>query len=191
MSKRALVAIVVAVILCVGAVSASAQLRLDMDVNIPVYLGLVANGSEQGVWNQFFIPFPDARLAYQFGTGPLRFGVGARMFTFIIENILYPEAYVELNLDRIALSANVGGFAFLEFGLLSSIVQGVLGSQFTLSGFHSIILPDLNVAFKVNDWFRIGGGIFMLAPFGSDLNAVFGNFVFTGYLNARFVVNFK
>jgi hypothetical protein len=191
MRKRSLVAIGVAALLCTGAVSAGAQLRLDMDVNMPAYFGISSGGSAGGVWNQYFIPFPDARLAYQFGNGPFRFGIGARTFSFIIENILYPEAYAELTVDRFAFSANVGGFAFLEFGLLSAILQGAFGSNFTLTGFHDIIIPDLNVAFKVNDWFRVGGGVFMLAPFSADNGALLSGFIFSVYLNARFVVMFK
>jgi hypothetical protein len=191
MGKRSLVVIVAAVMLCMGAVSASAQLRLDMDVNVPAYIGISSAGTTEGIWNQFFIPFPDARLAYQFGSGAFRAGVGVRVFTFIIENILYPEAYVEYTVDRFAFSANVGGFGFLEFGLLSGVLQSTLGSGFTLTGFHDIVIPDLNVAYKVNDWFRIGAGIFMLAPFTANNGALLSDFIFTGYINARFVVMFK
>jgi hypothetical protein len=189
MRKRYVVVLVAVVMLCVGAMSTSAQLRLDMDVNVPLYFGYSAGGVSDGVWNKYFIPFPDARLAYQFGGGLLDFGVGVRAFTFIIENILYPEAYIELNLDRVTFSLNLGGLAFLEFGLLSSALQS--SGVNNLTGFHDVILPDLNVAYRVNDWFRLGGGVFMIAPFSHGMGGILDNFVFSAYLNARFVIMFK
>lgn len=189
MRKRYVVALVAVVMLCVGVMSASAQLRLDMDVNVPIYFGFSSGGSADGAWNQYFIPFPDARLAYQFGGGLIDWGVGVRAFTFIIENILYPEAYIEFNVDRVTFSLNLGGFAFLQFGLLSAALQDAGINN--LSGFRDVILPDLNVAFRVNDWFRLGGGIFMIAPFSEGMGGVLDSFVFTGYINARFIVMFK
>jgi hypothetical protein len=189
MKKRILIVFVAVAMLLAGAVGASAQLRLDMDVNIPIYLGFYTSGAADGAWNSFFIPFPDARLSYQFPIGPVTIGVGARAFTFIIENIMYPEAYVELTLDKFVLGAGVGGGAFLEFGLLSSVLASA--GVTNLSGFHALLLPDLNVAYKVNDWFRLQGGVFMLAPFGSDFSGVLGSFAFAGYVDAKFVVVFK
>ena len=63
MRKRYGIVLVAVVMLCVGAMGASAQLRLDMDVNVPVYFGYSTGGVSDGAWNQYFIPFPDARLA--------------------------------------------------------------------------------------------------------------------------------
>ena len=189
MRKRYGIVLVAVVMLCVGAMGASAQLRLDMDVNVPVYFGYSTGGVSDGAWNQYFIPFPDARLAYQFGGGLIDGGIGVRVFSFIIENILYPEAFIELNIDRVTFSLSLGGLAFLEFGLLTTALQE--SGINTLSGFHDVILPDLNVAFRVNDWFRLGGGVFMIAPFSHGLGGPLDNFVFTGYINARFVVMFK
>ena len=187
--KRAIFLVVVVVVLLTGAVSASAQLRLDFDINVPVWFGYHTSGGGDGAWNQYFIPFPDARLAWQFGGGLIDFGIGARVFTFIIENVLYPEAYFELNLENFTFSAAVGGFGFLEFGLLSSAMQQAGVNN--LTGFHNVILPDLNVAWRVSDWFRLGVGVFMIAPFGNDLGGVLNNFVYSGYINARFVILFK
>ncbi len=187
--KRTVIVLVAAIVLLGTAVSAPAELRLDLDVNIPIYFGYSVGGYASGAWNQYFIPFPDARLAWQFGNGLIDGGVGVRMFTFIIENILYPEGFVELNLDAFTFSLNVGGFAFLEFGLLSSALSN-LGIN-TFSGFHSVLLPDINAAWRVNDWFRLGAGMFMIAPFGNDLGGVLDNFVYSFYINARFVIRFK
>ncbi|MGD0724918.1 MAG: hypothetical protein ABSB63_05085 [Spirochaetia bacterium] len=188
MKKKALFALVVVLLLCAGALNVSAQLRLDMSVSFPLYLGAYASGYESSGFNSYFIPFPEIQLAYQFGEGALHGGVGARTFTFIIENILYPAAFIEYAIDPIVLSLNVGGFAFLEFGLLSSVLEQ--NHIATLSGFHSVILPDFNVAYKVNDWFRLSAGMFIFAPFGSELGGYLSGFAFAGYLQARFIVVF-
>jgi hypothetical protein len=182
--------LVVAVALMLGAAfDAGAQVRLDMDVNVPIYAGYTAAGTAEGAWNSYFIPFPDAKLFYQFSLGPVNLGAGVRVFTVIIENFLYPELYAELDLNPFVVSLNVGGLAFLEFGLLTSLLQGV--GVTTLTGFHEVILPDLSVAYKVNDWFRICGGVFMISPFGQSLGGVLSNNVFAGYVSAKFIVMFK
>jgi hypothetical protein len=189
MKKRALFALMVIVLMCAGALSASAQLRLDMNVNVPLYFGISASGYEEGAWNSNFIPLPEAQLAYQFGQGDLRGGVGARVFTFIIENILYPAAFIELTLDRLVLSANLGGFVFVEFGLLSAALEDA--DVPNLSGFHNVVLPDLSVSYKFNDWFRLGAGVFMFMPFGSNLSGVLDGFLYAGYIQAKFIVTFE
>ncbi len=190
MHRKTVVVLLVAALFLACAVSASAQFRIDLDVNMPVGFGYsLSGGSSSFAWNQFFIPFPDARLGWQFGEGLLDGGIGARVFTFIIENILYPEVFLELNLDPITISAAVGGYGFLEFGLLSAALQEI--GLNNLSGFHNILIPDLNVAIKVTEWFRIGAGVFMITPFGSDLGGILNNFVYSAYINARFVLLFK
>jgi hypothetical protein len=189
MNKK-LFTIVLAALLVLGAAgSASAQLRLDMDVNVPAYVGFTAGGTATGAWNQFFIPFPDAQLSYQFALGPVRLGAGVRVFTLIIESFLYPEVYAELDLKPLVLSAKVGGLGILEFGLLTDVLSAAGLSN--LSGFQSIVFPDLSIAYSVNDWFRIAAGLFVIAPFGADLGGIFGNNLFAGYVAARFVILFK
>ena len=189
MRNRALIVIAAALVLLTSAMTASAQLRLDMDINVPIYAGYSGGGVQQGAWNQFVIPFPDAQLSYQLPVGPVRIGAGVRVFTIIIENFLYPEAYVELDLDPFVVSASVGGLAILEFGLLTGILTSA-GST-NLTGFHSIIFPDLNVSYKVNDWLRITGGMFVIAPFTNTISGILGNNVFAGYVSAKFVALFK
>jgi hypothetical protein len=187
--KKTVFVLVAVMVLLVSAVSASAELRLDLDVNIPVWFGYSVNGAGAGTWNQYFIPFPDARIAWQFGEGLIDGGVGIRAFTFIIENILWPEGFIELNVDHFTFSASAGGFVFLEFGLLSSALQSAGVNN--LSGFHGVLIPDLNAAWRVTDWFRLGVGVFMIAPFGADIGGVLNSFVYSGYINARFVIRFK
>jgi hypothetical protein len=189
MKKKALIALVAVLLLCAGALSVSAQVRLDLNVNFPLYFGAFATGYQSSGVNSYVIPFPEAQLSYQFGEGAFHWGVGVRVFTFIIENILFPAAFMEYALDPFVLSANVGGLAFLQFGLLTStLAQNNIA---TLSGFHSVILPDFSVGLKVNDWFRISGGAFMFVPFGSELGGVLNGYVVAGYLQAKFLVLFN
>jgi len=190
MKKRLAIVLVVLAVMLAGAVNASAQLRLDIDINDPIYFGYTDTGTPKGLWNPYpYIPIPDAKLMYQFSLGPVNLGAGVRVFSLIIENFLYPELYAELDLKPFVLGLSVGGFAFLEFGLLSSLLtaEGINN----LNGFYSVILPDLSVAYKVNDVFRIGGGLFMIAPFTNSLGGVLANNVFAGYIKATFVIMFK
>jgi hypothetical protein len=189
MKRKALIALVAVLLLCAGAVSVSAQLRLDINVNVPLYFGAFASGYQSSGFNSYFIPFPEAQLAYQFGEGTFHWGVGVRAFTFIVENVMFPTAFVEFALDPFVLSANVGGFAFLEFGLLSATLASAHINN--LSGFHSVILPDFSVGFKVNDWFRISGGAFMFVPFGTELGGALSGYAVAGYIQAKFLVLFE
>ena len=190
MNKKTATAIAVLVVLLAGAMSASAQVRLDIDINDPLYFGFSSAGVPQGMWNPYpYIPIPDAKLMYQFPLGPVNLGAGVRVFTLIIENILYPEIYAELNLNPFFIDASVGGFGFLMFGLLSDVLSGV--GVNSLNGFYSVVLPDVSVGYKVNDVFRISAGILAIAPFDSSLSGVLANNVFAGYLKATFVVMFK
>ncbi len=190
MKKRLVIVFVALAVMLAGAVNASAQLRLDIDISDPVYFGYTSGGSAQGAWNPVpYIPIPDAKLLYQFSLGPVNLGAGVRVFSLIVENILYPELYSELTLGPVVFNASVGGLAFLEFGLLSTALSDAGISN--LTGFQSVILPDVSVSFKVNNVFRLGGGLFMIAPMGSSLGGVLANNVFAGYLKATFVVLFK
>jgi hypothetical protein len=190
MKKKVLITVMTLVVLLAGAMSASAQIRLDIDVNDPVFFGYSNAGVQTGAWNPSpYIPIPDAKLMYQFSLGPINLGAGVRVFSLIIENIMYPEIYGELVLNPFVINVSVGGMAFLEFGLLSDLLAATGVNN--LNGFYSVILPDLSVAYKVNDVFRIGGGVLMLAPFTNSLGGVLANNAFAGYLKATFVVMFK
>jgi hypothetical protein len=190
MKNRGRVLACAAVVFLVAAAGANAQLRLDADVNVPIYAGYSAAGVSQGAWNSYFIPFPDIQLVYQFGLGPVSLGAGVRVFSVIIENFLYPQVTAEVTLDRFVAYAGVGGFAFLEFGLISSLLQEAAGVS-TLTGFHNVMLSDLGVGVKLNDWFRLNAGVYVISPFDKTIGGVFQNNVFAGYIDAKFVVVFK
>ncbi len=189
MRKKGLIALIALVLLAGAAFEASAQMRLDADVNVPIYLGYSVGGVQDGAWNQYFIPFPDVQFGYQFGLGPVSIIPGVRVFTVIIENFLYPQLTAELTLDRFVAHVGVGGFLLVEFGLLTSLLQSA-GIN-TLTGWHNVLLSDVGVALKANDWFQIAAGVFIISPFDSSIGGVLENNVFAGYIDAKFVVYFR
>ena len=160
------------------------------DINVPIYAGYSVGGVSQGAWNSYFIPFPDVQLIYQFGLGPVSIGPGVRVFSVIIENFLYPEVTAEFTMDKFVAYAGVGGFAFLEFGLISSLLQSAAGIS-TLTGFHNVVLSDIGAALKLNDWFRVCGGVYIISPFDKTIGGLFENNVYAGYIDAKFTVTFK
>lgn len=189
MRKKGLVTVIALVVLLASAVGAGAQVRLDADINVPLYVGFSVGGVSDGAWNQYFIPFPDVQFGYQFGLGPVNLVAGARVFTVIIENFLYPTVTAELNLDPFVVYASTGGFLLVEFGLLTSLLQQV--GVNTLTGWHNVLLSDIGVALKVNSWFRVSGGLYVISPFDKTIGGVFDNNVFAGYITAKFTTLFK
>ncbi len=70
-----------------------------------------------------------------------------RMFTVIVESLIFPVVAVEAEYSNFIINANVGGGFFLLFGLLNTIeTQG-------------IFIPELTLSYRMNDWFQIGTGV--------------------------------
>ena len=179
MKKRWLLIAFAALLILAGAVSASAQLRLEGNLNWPLFGGIkldpsVYGGSGGNVdLSQYHLLLPDFRIYYQFGgDGMLRGGVGARVYTVIFLSIIYPEAYLEVNLKPIVLEASLGGYLFGVFGLASSLSTA------------SLLLPDLNVGWQIAPWFRLGAGMLFFTPLNANWSQNFG---YIGYLGARFI----
>ncbi len=178
MKKRISIVFLVAIALMMGSVSAGAQMRLDVCIDKPLYLGFGTSENPDlggidvtSVW----ILFPELQLTYQFGTPFLHGGIGARMFTFILQSVLYPCAFVEMQLGPVTANLNIGGGWFGTFGLAG-------GSSAT----GALFFPDLNVGVNLNDWFRLGGGIF-----AAWAQAIPSGVAYAVYINARFIVYFK
>jgi hypothetical protein len=175
----------VAAALLLGATSqASAEVRLDFDIPVIVAAGVNISdltGSSSGVsldLSGLHIPLPYVELAYQFGEGSLRGGFGLRSYTVLIEFIGWPMGYVELELDRLILRAELGGFGFFFLGVVNQIfVDG-----YTLS----TVIPDLQISYAIAPWFRLGAGVLAVSPLGN-----FKNFGWLFYVNARFALTFK
>jgi hypothetical protein len=179
MKKKALV-VLVAVLLLGSAFSASAQVRLDVDLNWPLIGGIQLSSSIFGSsggnvdLSSWHLLLPDLRLYYQFGDEVFRGGLGLRMYTVILESLFFPEAYLEVNLKPIVINASLGGFVFGVFGLYTNVSTA------------DLLLPELSAYWAITDWFRLGGGVLFFVP--TSTNSVFG---YIGFIGARFVFVFK
>jgi hypothetical protein len=146
---------VLLVLVATLAMPAFAEWRLDLGVIVPRGAGISIGGETESidgmdVANWPFIPLPEAGIYYEEEVGSLKFGLGARAFTLILATILWPNAYVEMNVDRLAIQAQIGGGAF---GLLT-----VSGADST---FGNVFIPDISAWYKLgkNRNLRLGGGI--------------------------------
>jgi hypothetical protein len=157
--------------------TASAQIRFDANISIPYYFGINladsfgSSNESLGTASKYVFLIPDFQLGYQFGGEVFRAGIGVRAYTVLIESIVFPNAFIELELNPVVFRADVGGGAFLFFGLYSDLITG------------KVILPDLSVAIKISDWFEFGTGAIAFVPLEAH-----GAFGWAGYVNARFMV---
>jgi hypothetical protein len=177
MVKRKIIVMALAVVLLLaGGVMANAQFRLDANIQVPFFAGLnldslgISGGGSIGA----FIPFPSVEAAWQFPIGPIKIGVGARAYTVIIESFAWPNAFVELDLNPIVLRADFGGGAFLLFGIATTAYTAAM------------VLPQIDVSWRLADWFRLGVGAIGIAPF-EDMS----NFGYAIYVSGRFTALFK
>jgi len=179
MKNKGLVVLVASLLLVGGAVGANAQVRLDANIQWPFYLGINLENLTGGVQgtteiSKYAFLLPELEASYQFGGANLRGGIGLKAYTLIIESFGWPMAYLELVLDPIVLRAELGGGLFYAFGLASA------------SGTARIIIPQLEVSWKLADWFRLGAGALFIAPFDAP-----SNFGVVGYLGGRFTFLFR
>jgi hypothetical protein len=120
----------------------------------------VTTSSEVGEFlRDHILPFPEASFYYQFEFGPLRLAPGVRVFTFILESVLWPNLMAELAFDPVFIQAQLGGLIFVLFGLANNIEFG------------EVLLPDLSIWLGLGKErrFRLGGGVLgMLLPDLSD-----------------------
>jgi hypothetical protein len=181
MKKIALIGLI---ILSFCAITSFSQPRIDIAVDIPFYLGIqlidptTGNSISGGDFLKYAFVLPELEASYVFRLGLVNLGLGIRMFTALIETIGWPNAFVEINLDPIVLSAEVGGGAFFAFGFVSSFNTGAL------------LFGDISAAFKVADWFRAGVGVFSLQSF--DPNVMFaqnGVWPFAVYAFGKFSID--
>lgn len=161
--------------------SAFAQFRLDLGIDVPLVIGITSVSNTELVdedvtefLTSHILPFPEVGAHYFFNAGPVRLGLGARGYTFILESVLWPNAVIEYEISRLVLEGQFGGGAFLFFGLMNTTKTGAL------------CFPDLSAWFKVGDTFRLGGGFLGVA--GSELGFEGVPFVF--YLGGKAAINF-
>ena len=177
MKKTKVVALVAALLILLGTAGVGAQVRLEGNLAWPLTVGInststLFGGSSIDLAKYYFL-VPDFRIYYQFGGGLLDGGVGLRVPTLLILSAFYPEAFVELNLKPFVLEGTLGGLLFGYFGL------GAAGFSA-----QSLLMSDLNASVEIVPWFRLGGGMYLILPANSQFSQ---NFVYVGYLSARFI----
>jgi len=147
--------VLLAVFIVVLVFPAFSQFRIDLGFDVPLTLGVIGNGEiqtshEAGTFlREHILPFPEASLYYQFELGPLKLAPGVRIFTIILESVLWPNLMAELAFDPVFIQAQLGGLIFAVFGLYSDIQYG------------EVLLPDLSIWLGLGEErrFRIGGGV--------------------------------
>lgn len=162
-------AIILAALAAMLAVPAFAQWHVDIGAEIPFLVGVTDTSSDYGEFLNYMFLVPTGTIAYNFGLGPLNLGVGGKLYTLIVESIVYPIAYVELDFDPMVVNLTAGGFGFLFFGLMNSFETGAL------------LIPELSVQFKLGKSFRLGAGVM---TFIGDMNQ--STFPYIAYATAKF-----
>lgn len=173
--KRAVIIVVLAAVLALAAASpvfAQGKGQTDITLQVPYRFGIVDEGSDYSDVAKYAFLIPELRMAYYFGNDLIKVGPGIRLFTVIVESVVYPLVSVELDLDPVVINANVGGYAFFFFGLYNDIGTG------------GVYLPELSIAYKLTDTIRLGtGAILFTAPEATD---DFDSFGYIGTVFMRF-----
>ncbi len=171
--KKAVV-LALLVVLCVASVSA--QARLDIGIDIPLRLGAVLEGSSttEGTDIPYTLPFPAAGLYYTIAAGPVTLGFGARLYSLVLVSAMWPNVIAEVDVGPLVLEGQVGGGAFMIFGLVSDMQTG------------KVFFPDISAWFKLGKTLRLGGGAMGL--YIKDLAADVIPFVW--YIGAKAAIRF-
>lgn len=158
---------------------ASAQWRADIGVDIPWTVGAEFSDAfgetdtdSVNVLSEITLLVPEVFIGYEAQLGLVNVGVGARVFTFIVQSLAYPAAFAEVDLGPLAVNLNLGGGAFLTFGLFNDIASG------------SVFIPDLSAHLKLGEAFRLGLGAASIASAEAD------GAITIVYLSGKFVVRF-
>jgi len=181
MKRKWSIAIAVVAMLVGGAAVASAQFRMDIDVPWWIYVGLSESLQDQigvdiGLENiaQYTIVVPDIQAYYTFGGPMLKLGVGARLYTLLLINFIYPSIMGEVRLGNFDVNLNVGGLAGLLVGW-GGIFETATGPWATF---------DLSAGYRLTNWFRVDAGAFgVLQTHYPD------TFPYVIYAGCKFIVN--
>jgi hypothetical protein len=181
MKRNLILVAAVAIMLIGGAAAASAQFRMDIDVPWYLKVGLSPAlqadlDAEFGVADisKFAVVIPNIQMYYLFGGPMLKVGVGARIYTVLIMNFLYPSIVGEVRLGNFDVNLNVGGLAGVLLGL-GPTFETVTGPWVTM---------DLSAGYRLTNWFRLGVGAFAVAH--TDF---LGEFPYALYVSGKFIVN--
>lgn len=134
--------------------SANAQFRLDAGVSVPLYVGNLG-GSLYEI--PYFIPIPELGVYYQFDLDMIKLGAGLRIPSLLIQSLLMPEIFMELNLEPFVMRASVSGGLFVTFGMLSQVTSQ-LGGEVQAFNAKPIFLPDISAGVKLWNVLQLTAG---------------------------------
>jgi hypothetical protein len=182
MKRKWIIAIAVVAMFVGGATVASAGFRMDIDVPWYLHVGLSPAleadlDAEFGTVDisKFAVVIPNIQMYYMFDGGLLSVGVGARIYTLLIMNFLYPSIVGEVHLGRFDINLNVGGLVGVLFGL---------GPTFETTPNAGWFTADLSAGYRLTDWFRVGVGAFAIG-----LTDYPDEFPYAVYVSGKFIVN--
>jgi len=182
MKRKWIIAVAVVAMLVGGASVASAGFRMDIDVPWYIYVGLSEALEDEldadfGTTDisQFAVVIPNIQMYYMFEGGLLNIGLGARIYTVLLMNFLYPSVVGEIRLGRFDVNLNVGGIVGVLFGLGPTLEVTPSAGWFT---------ADLSAGYRVTDWFRIGVGAFAIG-----LTEYPDMWPYAAYVSGKFIVN--
>ena len=171
--------ILVLLILVVASTVGFAEWRSDIGLAVPWKLGAtltsaLGENEDFNVLSEFTFLVPQVFLGYEFALGPVNLGLGGRLYTLILESIITPAVFAEVELGPVAVNLNVAGGGVLFFGLYNDFQSGQL------------LLPDLSAHFKLGRSLQLGiGATAILHP---DIPEDVLPYIL--YLSGKFVVRF-
>lgn len=149
----------------------AADSQVDIGLHIPYHIGIKTEDGDADAALDYAFLVPDLKYNYFFNETGIKLGVGARLFTIILESMVYPIVTLETDVGPFTLSGHVGGGVFLFFGLINDIGTG------------NYYIPEISVAYRFSESFSVGTGAgFFFAPEAADFN----NFAYIGDVFARF-----
>lgn len=152
MKRKALVLLLGALALPLGAqefgLRADIQLDVPLGFNAITESGAIAGDSDTAtaLIEMGTFVLPTFHLGIGWKTDNLQVSAGLRGITFLVESLAWPNLLVDYELGPVVLEGQVGGGAFIAFGLMQS------------ANTAAICIPDISVWFKLNDGILLGGG---------------------------------
>ncbi len=135
---------------------AEAQVQAEAELHVPYGLGpqnLGKDGEGTGELLDSMVIVPDLRFQYYLGGEDLHYGPGFRLFSTVIDSLIYPTLSAEYRPGRLVINLNVGGGGFLFLGGYNAV------------SFKPVVLPELTTAYMLWERLGLGAGVyFVLDP---------------------------
>jgi hypothetical protein len=179
-TKRLLIMMLLVMVLGSGTVFA--QGRFDIGIKAPLFFGIdgltdtdgepIPMSGDVGA----FIPIPSAFLGGQLDLAIIKLGVGLQLYSAIIQTVMYPAVYGEVDLGFLVANLTVGGGVFASFGMLGANVSTA-----------ELLIPDLSAHLRLGKIFQIGLGVLGFTGFESTESDIFP---YIGYFSAKVSLTF-